>query len=136
MKFSYEDESRKVEYEVCDVQDLSWHTLMDHYANFLRSLGYVIEDSMEYLESYSRAYDMESEKAALKQEAEERELNAAYNEVISYCEEGYTADLQEVLGHLGDKGLEALSKILLRSNDSDLWDELAKAEVKRQKCYG
>lgn len=134
MKFSYEDESRKVEYEVCNVQDLGWHTLMDHYANFLRSLGYVID--MECLESYSRAYDVEGEKAALKQEEEERELNAAHNEVISYCEEGYTADLQEVLGYLGDKGLETLSKILLRSNNSDLWDELAKAEMKRQKCYG
>lgn len=135
MKFSYEDESQKVEYEVYNLQDLSWHTLMDHYANFLRSLGYIIEDSMKYLESYSGAYDVEGEKAALKQEEEERELNAAHNEVISYCEEGYTADLQEVLGYLGDKGLETLSKILLRSNNSDLWDELAKAEVERQKCY-
>lgn len=133
MKFSYEDESRKVEYEVCNVQDLSWHTLMDHYANFLRSLGYVIEDSMEYLESYSRAYDVEGEKAALKQEAEERELDEAYNEVISYCEEGYLVDLQEVLEHLGEKGLEALSKILLNTNDAVLWDELAKAEVRRFK---
>ena len=133
MKFSYEDESRKVEYEVCNVQNLSWHTLMDHYANFLRSLGYVIEDNMEYLESYSRAYDVESEKAALKQEAEERELDEAYNEVISYCEEGYIVDLQEVLEHLGEKGLEALSKILLNSNDAVLWDELAKAEVRRFK---
>ena len=48
MKFSYEDESRKVEYEVCNSEGLSWHTLMDHYANFLHSLGY---ENMEYRES-------------------------------------------------------------------------------------